>query len=91
MPSESKPTELVPGTVFDLLVGGGDNDYVGQEIEPQAANCAIETTIEDHGDLTLTLLATGDPIAVANVKLSVAKCGIAPELVDGAAEEFAGG
>ena len=89
--SEERPTELVPGTVFDLLVGGGDNDYVGQEIEPQAANCAIETTIEDHGDLTLTLLATGDPIAVANVKLSVAKCGIAPELVDGAAEEFAGG
>jgi hydrophobe/amphiphile efflux-3 (HAE3) family protein len=89
--SEDRPTELVPGTVFDLLVGGGDNDYVGQEIEPRAANCAIETTIEDHGDTTLTLLAAGDPIAVANVKLSVAKCGIAPELVDGAAEEFAGG
>jgi len=89
--SEERPTDLVQGTVFDLLVGGGDSNYVGQDVEPRAANCAIETTIEDHGDTTLTLLAAGDPTAVANVKLSVAKCGIAPELVDGAALEFSGG
>ena len=89
--SEDRPTDLVQGTVFDLLVGGGDNDYVGQGIEPRAANCAIETTIADHGETTLTLLAAGDPIAVANVKLSVVKCGLAPEVVDGAALEFSGG
>ena len=29
--SEERPTDLVQGTVFDLLVGGGDNNYVGQE------------------------------------------------------------
>jgi hypothetical protein len=89
--SEERPTDLVQGTVFDLLVGGGDNNYEGQGIEPAAANCAIETTIADFGDTTLTLLAAGDPVAVANVKLSVATCGIAPELVDGAALEFSGG
>ncbi len=56
-----------------------------------AANCAIETTIADHGATTLTLLAAGDPTAVANVKSSVAKCGLGPEVVDGAATEFGGG
>ncbi len=77
--------------MFDLLVGGGDNNYVGQGVEPQAANCAIETTIADHGDTTLTLLAAGDATAVANVKSSVVKCGLAVEIVDGAAAEFLGG
>jgi hydrophobe/amphiphile efflux-3 (HAE3) family protein len=89
--SEERPTDLVPGTVFDLLVGGGDNNYVGQDIEPRAANCAIETTIADHGDTTLTLLAAADETAIANVKLSVVKCGILAEVVDGAAAEFAAG
>ena len=89
--SAERPTDPVQGTVFDLLVGGGDADYVGQEIEPMAANCAIETTIADHGDTTLTLLAAGDPTAVANVKSSVEKCGLGPEVVDGAAAEFSGG
>lgn len=89
--SDERPTDLVQGTVFDLLVGGGDNSYVGQEIEPMAANCAIETTVADHGDTTLTLLAAGDPAAIVNVKSSVAKCGIEPEVVDGAALEFSGG
>ncbi len=89
--SDERPTDLVQGTVFDLLVGGGDNNYVGQEIEPMAANCAIETTVADHGETTLTLLAAGDATAIANVKSSVAKCGIAPEVVDGAALEFSGG
>lgn len=89
--SADRPIDLVPGTVFDLLVGGGDNGYVGQGVDPMVANCAIDTTIVDHGDTTLVLLATGDPAAIANVKTSVAKCGVAPDLVDGAAAEFAGG
>ena len=77
------------GTVFDLLVGGGG--YTGQGLDPTVANCAIATTVDDHGAATLPLLATSDPTAIANVKSSVAKCGVAGEVVDAAVIEFTGG
>ncbi|WP_241432226.1 efflux RND transporter permease subunit [Ilumatobacter nonamiensis] len=87
--SADPPTDPIQGTVFNLLVGGGG--FEGQGIDPMVANCAIETTIVDHGDATLTQLAAGDPTAVENVKSSVARCGVAPEVVDGALAEFTGG
>jgi uncharacterized protein len=83
-----RPTDSVQGTVFDLLVGGGA--YTGQGIDPIVANCAIETTLTDHGATTLTLLAAADPTAAENVKSSVAKCGVEPDVVDAALAEFAG-
>ncbi|MGA9278019.1 MMPL family transporter, partial [Ilumatobacter sp.] len=84
--SADRPTDVVQGTVFDLMVGGGE--YEGQGLDPMVANCGIETTVADHGETTLTLLAGGDPTATENVKVSVLKCGIQPEVVDAALAEF---
>jgi hydrophobe/amphiphile efflux-3 (HAE3) family protein len=87
--SADPPTDPIEMTVFYLLVGG--EGRTGQDVEPMAANCGIETTVTENGPAVLALLAAGDPTAVVQVKVSVAKCGIEPEVVDGAQEEFAAG
>jgi hypothetical protein len=47
--------------------------------------------VSENGPAVLPLLAAGEPTAVAQVKVSVAKCGIAADAVDGAQAEFVGG
>lgn len=87
--SADPPTDPIELTVFYLLVGG--EGRTGQGVEPMTANCGIETTVSENGPAVLPLLAAGESTAVAQVKVSVAKCGIAPEAVDGAQAEFVGG
>ena len=84
-----RPADPILGTVFDLLVGGGD--YTGQGIDPMVANCSIETTLADNDENVFTLLAGGDPGAIAATKESSEKCGVDPAVVDAAVAEFQGG
>ena len=84
-----RPADAIEGTVYDLLVGGGA--FTGQGIDPMVANCAIQTAVSDNGPTVLTLLAASDPGAIDQVKTSVEKCGVGPEVVDAALVEFGGG
>jgi hydrophobe/amphiphile efflux-3 (HAE3) family protein len=85
-----RPTELLDGILFDLLVGGGQ--YVGQGVDPQAANCAVTTVIERYGsDELLADLPQQVPAAVDATKQAAIDCGLDPAVVDGALAEFTGG
>lgn len=85
-----RPTELLDGILFDLLVGGGQ--YVGQGVDPQAANCAVATIIDRYGsDELLADLPAQVPAAVEATKQAAVDCGLDPAVIDGALVEFSGG
>jgi len=89
--SGERPTDgILKPTLFDLLVGGGD--YVGQGVDPQTANCTIETAVERFGEDELLLGLPGqDQPAIETVTQAAIDCGLDASVVDGALAEFLGG
>ena len=85
-----RPVDLLDGILFDLLAGGGQ--YVGQGVDPQAANCAVATIISRYGsDALLADLPAQAPAAVEATKQAAVDCGLEPAVIDGALLEFSGG
>jgi hypothetical protein len=82
-----RPTTLVGGVLFDLLTGDG----VG--VEPNVANCAIETLASRVTDEELLALgaATAEPAAVVPITEAGLDCGIPQETIDTAIEIQRGG
>ncbi len=82
-----RPETLVGGVLFDLLTG----ERVG--VEPNVANCAIETLASEVPDDELLALggATAEPAAVVPITLAGLACGIPQETIDTAIEIQRGG
>jgi len=88
-----RPTngELLDTTLYDLLVGGGDNNYVGQGVDGQAANCIIDQFIDGRDrNVLIGGLLGGDPTTLDEARQAAVDCGEDPAVVDGALEEFNG-
>jgi hypothetical protein len=77
-----RPTTIVGGVLFDLLTGPD----VG--VEPNVANCAIETLASRVSDEELLALgaATAEPAAVEPITQAALDCGIPQETIDIAIE-----
>ncbi|WP_395152070.1 hypothetical protein, partial [Ilumatobacter sp.] len=73
-----RPTTLVGGVLFDLLT----RDEIA--LEPNVANCAIETLATRVSDDELLALggATAEPAAVVPITQAALDCGIDQELID---------
>jgi hydrophobe/amphiphile efflux-3 (HAE3) family protein len=82
-----RPETLVGGVLFDLLT----DERVG--VEPNVANCAIETLASEVPDDELLALggATAEPAAVIPITLAGLACGIPQETIDTAIEIQRGG
>ena len=82
-----RPATLVGGVLFDLLTG----ERVG--VEPNVANCAIETLASEVPDDELLALggATAEPAAVVVITLAGLACGIPLETIETAVEIQRGG
>jgi len=82
-----RPETLVGGVLFDLLTG----ERVG--VEPNVANCAIETLAERVPDDELLALgaATAEPAAVEPITQAGLDCGIEQETIDIAIDIQRGG
>ena len=86
---EERPVDLLDGILFDLLVGS--DQYTGQDVDPQAANCAIATVIERYGaDELLAELPQQAPEAVDATTQAAVDCGLDPVVIDDALIEFLG-
>ncbi len=84
---DERPATLVGGVLFDLLTG----DRVG--VEPNVANCAIETLASRVTDEELLALgaATAEPASVVPITEAALDCGIPQETIDTAIEIQRGG
>jgi hypothetical protein len=82
-----RPETLVGGVLFDLLTG----ERVG--VEPNVANCAIETLASRVPDAELLALggATAEPEAVVPITLAALACGIPLETIEIAIDIQRGG
>ena len=82
-----RPATLVGGVLFDLLTG----ERVG--VEPNVANCAIETLASEVPDDELLALggATAEPAAVVVITVAGLACGIPLETIETAVEIQRGG
>lgn len=82
-----RPESLVGGVLFDLLTG----ERVG--VEPNVANCAIETLASRVPDAELLALgaATAEPEAVVPITLAGLACGIPLETIEIAIDIQRGG
>lgn len=82
-----RPETLVGGVLFDLLT----DERV--DVEPNVANCAIETLASEVPDDELLALgaATAEPAAVIPITIAGLACGIPQETIDIAIDIQRGG
>ncbi len=80
-----RPEGLIESVLFDL--------FAGQDVEPNVANCAIETllTRTTTDELIALGVATVEPEAVALINQAALDCGIDQSAIDAAIEVQRGG
>ncbi|MEO0495226.1 MAG: MMPL family transporter [Actinomycetota bacterium] len=77
--------DIAAGALFPVLVGAG--------VEPNVANCAISTLLEETNgtELIAAGILQGTPEAIDPVQRAAFACGITPEQFDAALTAFLGG
>lgn len=82
---DTRPESLIGGTLFDLMIG--------QDVEPNVANCVIETlgTLVTDDELIALGIVSAEPEAVLPVIAAADVCGVGSDVVDAALATFLGG